>query len=305
MLVMDSALSLQIRELLSGKVKENEPMSAHTSFGIGGPADILAVPQTRNELFALLDLCATKNIPYMIIGRGTNLLVRDGGISGVVIILDSACENLDANGTEISAGAGVSLNRLVKFAAAHGLQGLEFCAGIPGCVGGGLATNAGAWGKNLCDAVKGVLVYDPPGRKTRRVMQEEIEYGYRKSNLASFGVILEAEFTLNPAEPREIFGRMQDYLKQKASTQPLGFKSAGSVFKNPTGHYAGVLIESLGFKGYARGGAVVSDLHANFIVNTGAATASDVLTLIAEIKQRAHSATDIDLEEEIEVVGRD
>lgn len=305
MLVMDSEVGLEIRKLLGGSMKENEPMSAHTSFGIGGPADILAVPRTREELFALLDLCISKNIPCKIIGRGTNLLVRDGGISGVVIRLDSACENLGVDGTDVTAGAGISLNRLVKFAARHGLQGVEFCAGIPGCVGGGLATNAGAWGKNLCDAVKRVLVYVPARRETRRVVREEMESGYRKSNLASFGVILEAEFTLSPAEPSEIFERMQDYLKRKASTQPLGFKSAGSVFKNPTGHHAGALIESLGFKGHARGGAAVSDLHANFIVNTGAATASDVLALIAEIKQRAHAATGIDLEEEIEVVGRD
>ncbi len=305
MLKMDSELSVEIRKLVSGSVKENEPMSAHTSFGIGGPADIMAVPRTLEELFALLDLCSTRNIPSMIIGRGTNLLVRDGGISGVVICLDSACANLKANAPAISAGAGISLNRLVNFAARNGLQGLEFVAGIPGCVGGGLATNAGAWGKNLCETVTNVLVYDPARRETRRVAQDQIESGYRRSNLASFGVILEAEFTLSPGEPREIFGRMQDYLKRKASTQPLRMRSAGSVFKNPAGHYAGALIERLGFKGYVRGGALVSDLHANFIVNTGAATASDVLAVIAEIKQRIHDAAGIDLEEEIEVVGRD
>ncbi len=305
MLVMDSGVILEVRKLVSGSVKEGEPMSAYTSFGIGGPADILAVPRTPAELFALLDLCITRNIPYKVIGRGTNLLVRDGGISGVVIRLDSACENLDVNAAEITAGAGILLNRLIQFAARKGLQGLEFCVGIPGCVGGGLATNAGAWGKNLCDVAKSVLVYDPKTQETRRVIREKIESGYRKSNLASFGVILEAEFNLSQAEPHEIFTRMQEYHKRKASTQPLSFKSAGSVFKNPAGHYAGALIEKLGLKGRACGGAIVSDLHANFIVNTGAATASDVLALIAEIKQRAHAAVGIDLEEEIEVVGRD
>ncbi len=302
---MDNELREEIRKLIRGEVRSREPMSGHTSFGIGGPADIWAVPQSLEDLFALLDLCETKKIPYMIIGRGTNLLVRDGGVGGVVISLDDACGHLDANRVRIVAGAGISLNVLVRFAAQHGLQGLEFCVGIPGSVGGGLATNAGAWGSSLGEVVKSVVIYDPRKRETQRLAKGEITFEYRKSDLASRGVILEAEFEVKAAEPDAIFARMREHLLQRSNSQPLGFKSAGCIFKNPADRPAGALIEALGFKGYRRGGAEVSDVHANFILNSGSASAADVLAIMAEIKKRSLAQAGIDLEEEIEVVGRD
>jgi UDP-N-acetylmuramate dehydrogenase len=302
---MDNELCGEIRKLIRGEVKSREPMSGHTSFGIGGPADIWAAPQTLEDLFALLDLCETKKIPYMIIGRGTNLLVRDGGIGGVVISLDDACGHLDANKVRIVAGAGISLNVLVRFAAQHGLQGLEFCVGIPGSVGGGLATNAGAWGNSLGEVVKSVVIYDPRKRETQRLAKDRITFEYRKSDLASRGVVLEAEFGVKAAEPDAIFARMKEYLLQRSNSQPLGFKSAGCIFKNPADRPAGALIEALGFKGYRRGDAEVSDVHANFILNSGSASAADVLAIMAEIKRRSLAQTGIDLEEEIEVVGSD
>lgn len=295
----------EIRKNIRGELKENEPMAGHTSFGIGGPADIWVAPQTREDLLALLDLCETRNTPYMIIGRGTNLLVRDGGIEGVVISLDNACGNLTAKETGIVAGATVSLNALTKFAAQRGLRGLEFCVGIPGSVAGGLVTNAGAWGNSLGDALKTALVYDPKKRKTRSVDKGEVEFGYRKSNLASFGVILESEFNMKQDRPEAVSKRMRQYLMQRTDSQPVGLKSAGCIFKNPPGGYAGALIDALGFKGYMCGGAMVSDVHANFVVSTGSATATDVLAIIAEIKDRVRSTSGIELEEEIEVVGRD
>jgi len=302
---MSAAFAENIRKRIRGEVIEGEPMARHTSFGIGGPADIWAAPQTRDDLIALLDVCEAEGFPYMIIGRGTNLLVRDGGIKAVVISLDKACTEMVVETTGITAGAGVSLSALAGTAAKNGLGGLEFCAGIPGTVGGGLATNAGAWGHSMCDALKRARVYDPKTREIRDVGGREIDFGYRKSNLAAFGVTLEAEFDLESADPQAVSRRMKEYLSRRSDSQPVGSKSSGCVFKNPPGGYAGALIDALGFKGYMRGGAMVSDVHANFILNTGVATAADVLSVIAEIKERAHSATGIELEEEIEVVGQD
>ena len=302
---MDNKFFVEIKERIRGEVRENEPMAAHTSFGIGGPADVWAKPQTREDLIALIGMCEKKGFPYMIIGRGTNLLVRDGGIRGVVIDMEQACGNLEAHQAAVTAGSGVSLNAMAKAAARNGLRGLEFCAGIPGSVGGGLATNAGARGDSLCRKLKTAEVYDPERRKIRIVRNDEVDFSYRSSNLASFGLILGADFDLERDEPEAVSLRMREYLEQRSDSQPVGLKNAGCIFKNPPGGCAGALIDALGFKGRMRGGAMVSDVHANFIVNTGTATAADVLALMAEIKERALSASGIDLEEEIQVVGTD
>jgi UDP-N-acetylmuramate dehydrogenase len=302
---MNDGFAQRIRERMRGEVREKEPMAGHTSFGIGGPADIWAAPQSREDLIALLDLCESEGLPHTMIGRGTNLLVRDGGVRGVVITLERACANMKIAETRIIAGAAISLGALAKVAAKSGLKGLEFCAGIPGSVGGALVTNAGAWGESVCKRLDSALVYDPKKRETRKLDRSEIEFGYRKSNIASFGVTLEACFALEADDPEAVSDRMKQYMTQRGDTQPVGFKSSGCVFKNPPGGYAGALIDALGFKGHMRGGAMVSDVHANFIVNTGAATAADVLAVMDDIKKRAQSAAGIELEEEIEVVGLD
>ncbi len=280
-------------------------MSRHTSFRVGGPADLWVTPRSRRGLFALLEVCETENVPCMIIGRGTNLLVRDGGVGGVVISLSEACRRLVINAEHLKVGAAVPLASLVKRCSSAGLAGLEFCAGIPGCVGGALATNAGAFGQSIGDALTRAVVYEPGTRQVRTVRKEEIEFAYRKSNLAKFGVILEAEFNLKRADPAGISATIEEYATRRKKTQPLGWKSAGCIFKNPAGHYAGELIESLGFKGYSCGGAAVSSLHCNFIVNLGSASASDVLRLIDEIKTSVFNSRGILLEEEIQIVGRD
>ncbi len=290
---------------MRGKLKRNEAMTNHTSFEIGGPADVWAAPETIEDLYALLDLCESKNVPYRVVGHGTNLLVRDGGMPGVVINLRDACRTLRGDDERIVAGAGVSLGRALRFAAEQGLKGLEFCVGIPGCVGGALVANAGAWGASMGDVLATAVIYDPKSRNTRGVAKSELSFGYRKSDVASFGIVLEAEFLLERAEPESIRTRMKEYLAKRADTQPMGFKSAGCVFKNPPGYHAGALIDALGFKGYMRGGAMVSDIHANFIVNAGSATAADVMAIVSEIKSRVRGSTGIDLEEEIEILGRD
>ncbi|RJP74434.1 MAG: UDP-N-acetylmuramate dehydrogenase [Candidatus Abyssobacteria bacterium SURF_17] len=295
----------EIGSLVRGRLKRHEPMSRHTSFGIGGPADVWAEPETCEELIAVLDFCARKKIPHKVVGRGTNLLVRDGGIGGVVISLNKACKNLEADSSLVRVGSGVALNALVKFTCQRGLQGLEFCIGIPGSVGGALVTNAGAWGSSIGDSFISAHVYDPQKQMARQVTKREALFEYRKSTIASCGVVLEAELAVREADPSEVSARVEDYLARRAKTQPLNFRSAGSVFKNPSGRYAGAVIEALGFKGRARGGALISPLHANFILNTGSATAAEVLSLIAEIKERARSEAGVELVEEIEILGRD
>lgn len=294
-----------IEQTVRGAVKRNEPMSKHTSFRIGGPAELWVTPRSKKGLFAVLELCETRGIPYMIIGRGTNLLVRDGGIDGVVISLNDACRKLVINGEQVRVGAAVSLASLVKRCVPAGLGGLEFCTGIPGCVGGALAVNAGAFGQSIGNLLTQADVYDPKVRQVRTIQRDEVIFGYRKSTLAEFGVILEAEFTLKSSSPAEISARIEDYASRRKHTQPSGWKSAGCIFKNPAGHYAGELIERLGFKGYVSGGAAVSTRHCNFIVNRGSARATDVLGLIDEIKTRVLSSAGILLEEEIQIVGRD
>jgi UDP-N-acetylmuramate dehydrogenase len=293
----------EIRRCVRGVVRRNEPMRKHTSFGIGGPADLWVEPDTLNELFVVLNLCRGNGVPYVVIGRGSNLLVRDGGVRGAVICLNRACDRLERKEEGVVAGAGISLLALVKFALRDGLQGLEFCVGIPGSVGGALATNAGAWGSSITDFVESALVYDPVDNERRRISKSDIEYGYRKSTITASGIVLEAEFHLAPGDPAEISERMNRYLSQRANTQPLRARSAGSVFKNPSGSYAGAIIEQLGFKGRTRGGAAISDIHANFIINAEGATAADVLGLIAEVKRRAREEMHIELEEEIRVIG--
>jgi UDP-N-acetylmuramate dehydrogenase len=292
-----------VRERIRGEIKEDEPMARHTSFRIGGPADAWAQPSTREDLFALIGMCIEKGVPHMIIGRGTNILVRDGGFRGVIINLEKACAKMDKSPPTLVAGSAVSLGALARAAAESGLAGLEFCSGIPGSVGGGLATNAGAWGKNLCDKLERAIVYDKEALASRTIAKSEIDLGYRKSNLAAFGVILEAVFALEADDAQAVKDRMKQYRIQRSESQPPGSGSAGCVFKNPPGGYAGALIDALGFKGFMHGDAMVSDVHANFIINTGSAGADDVLAIIDEIKRRALETSGIELEEEIEVVG--
>lgn len=297
----------EVRERISGEIREDEPMAPHTSFRIGGPADVWAEPDSRDALLDLIRMCGKEDVPHMIFGRGTNILVRDGGIRGVVISLKKACAelNIDADSEPpiVRAGAAVSLSALAGAAAKDGLTGLEFCAGIPGSVGGGLATNAGAWDQSLCERLASAIVYNTINDAVETIQGGEVDFGYRRGNLASFGVILEAGFALERDDPEAVKDRMKEYGFRRGESQPSGMRSAGSVFKNPPGGYAGALIDALGFKGCMRGGAMVSDVHANFIVNTGGATAADVLALIGEIKLQALEISGIELEEEIEVVG--
>lgn len=302
--IMDELFD-EIRRSVRGAVRRNEPMARHTTFGIGGPADIWAEPENLGALLALLDACGKRNVPHMIVGRGSNLLVRDGGIRGVVISMGQACSQLRKTTEGVAAGAGASLFALVKFALHHGFQGLEFCIGIPGSVGGALATNAGAWGESIGEHLRAAVVLDPTRMEKKRLERKNIEFGYRQSNLASFGIIWEAEFSLQSGGPAEISARMEEYISRRMKSQPLRSRSAGSIFKNPPGAFAGAVIDRLGYKGRRHSGAAVSDIHANFIIAEAGAKAVDVLALIAEIKKRVKDELGIELEEEINIVGED
>ncbi|ADL07613.1 UDP-N-acetylmuramate dehydrogenase [Thermosediminibacter oceani] len=289
----------------SNRVKMNELMKHHTSFRIGGPADIMVLPQSSEEIKKALMLCRQKDIPVFIMGNGTNLLVRDKGIRGVVIKIAQNFNDVEVKGNTIRSKAGVFLSVVARIALENHLSGLEFAAGIPGTVGGAIIMNAGAYGGEMADVIKEVVVMDFNG-EIFSMKKEELEFGYRWCNLQKGGkIVLEAELELKPGNYEDIKLKMEELSAKRRMKQPLNMPSAGSAFKRPTGNYAGALIEKAGLKGFKVGGAMISDLHAGFIVNTGNATAEDVLKLIGIIQRKVKEEFGILLEPEIKVVGEE
>lgn len=288
-----------------GRVSTDEPMAKHTTFRIGGPADALVTPHNNDELKRVIRFAAEEGLPAMVIGRGSNLLVRDGGIRGMVIKMSGGFVEVKAEGSRLTAGAGVQLVTLARKAAALELTGLEFASGIPGSLGGALVMNAGAYDGEMKDVVEWVDVMDSGGR-VKQLTAGEMGFSYRHSGLQETGdVALRAGLVLKPGEPQAIEARMKELAERRQTKQPLTLPSAGSVFRRPPGHYAGPLIEESGLKGTRVGGAEVSTLHANFIVNAGGATAADVLGLIEHVRQTVHARSGVWLEPEVRVVGED
>ena len=296
----------EIKRLMTdGEVRLNEPLREHTSFRIGGPADVFAIPGLRGELRAIVDFAEARHVPWFILGRGTNLLVRDGGVRGLVIKAEPCLRTSERSGQAILAGAGLALAELANQAAAHSLAGLAFAAGIPGTVGGGVYMNAGAYGGDLGQMLESVTAYYP-GLGVRTWPRAELGLGYRMSRFQQeTAIIEEARFQLATGEERAIREEMACYAQRRQEKQPLSFPSAGSVFRRPPGGYAGTMIEAAGLKGARIGGAQVSELHANFLVNLGGATAADVLALIALVQREVQAQTGIPLEPEIRVIGED
>ncbi len=296
----------------------DEPMRKHTSFRIGGNADLLIFPRGTDDLKNIVCLCREKRIPSFILGFGTNLLVKDGGIRGVVVSLrkefgdikrqkegDGNVESRITNHEpRITAGAGAGLRTLVNFTIKNELSGMEFASGIPGSVGGALVMNAGAKGGEMKDVVKSVSIMTSKG-EAETLKNEDIKFSYRSSKFPSGSVILRAELLLKKGNGRDIRKTMKFLAMERKTKQPISSRSAGSVFKNPPGNFAGRLIESAGLKGFSAGDAVVSEKHANFIINKGNATAKDVLKLIEIVKERVLVNTGVSLEEEIKIVGED
>lgn len=291
-----------IRQSLTGDMLVDEPLSKHTSFRIGGPADVYYFPPDRENLAAALQLCRAEGIPRFVIGKGSDLLVCDEGFRGLIIDLSRGFTQTASRGTEATAEAGVSLQDFQFFLTERGLSGMEKLSGIPGSVGGCIRLNAGAFGSEIGDRLHSVKLLDSAG-VLMNLGRASISMEYRRTSLPDDSVIVEAGFILEDGNPREMKRIQQDILAKRKEKQPLSLPSAGSVFKRPPGDYAGRLIEEAGCKGLRIGDAEVSKKHANFIVNIHYATARDVLRLIEEIRGRVLKQFAVTLELELHLVG--
>lgn len=288
-------------QTLGADVLENEPMSRHTTFKLGGPADIFIVPKNTGMLQKINNFCKEEHISVFIIGNGSDLLVSDKGIRGAVI-KSSGMNEIKVQDEIITCGAGVQLKALCDFACNAELTGLEFAYGIPGTVGGAVYMNAGAYGGEMKGIVTSVKYLD--GLQVCKLSASELNFGYRSSAFTGTGrVITEVALKLKRGKKEEINNKMRELMERRRSKQPLERPSAGSVFKRPVGNFAGTLIEKCGLKGTRVGGAMVSEKHAGFIVNAGGATCGDVLNLIEKIQSEVLNKTGISLECEIRMVG--
>lgn len=294
----------QLTEANVGKVWENEPLKHHTTIKVGGPVDLMVQPKDKEGLVRTFQLINQFGLPYWVIGRGSNLLVRDGGLRGVVIKLGEGLDYLKIDNCHVTCGAGLSFVKLAMTVAKQGLSGLEFAGGIPGTVGGAVYMNAGAHGSDVSRVLSSAEVLFEDGKITS-LSNEELQFGYRSSLLQHKrkGICVEATFELVKANRRDIASKMSQHKNYRRLTQPLKQPCCGSVFRNPKPHSAGRLIEQAGLKGYRIGDAQISPLHANFIVNLGNASARDVLSLIEHIQLTVKSKFGIELQPEVQIVG--
>lgn len=287
---------------IEGVVRRDEPMSRHTSFRIGGPADLFVVCDTLSDLTIATDVLSEEGVPWVVLGKGTNLLVSDDGYGGAVLLLGREFRKRVREGETVRAGAGAVLAHVVQDAFHYGLAGLEFAVGIPGTLGGALAMNAGSRDVWMSSVVESVTLF-VPGQGLVLVRGTEIDWGYRTSDLDARGIIVEAELRLREGDPVRIRYEMERSLARRRQTQPLAKPSAGSVFVNPPGLSVGRLIEEAGLKNTRLGGARVSEVHGNFIVNDGGATAADVLGLICKIRLIVKETHGVELRPEIKFLG--
>lgn len=280
----------------------NEPMAKHTSFRIGGAAEVMAFPKSGEELSKILKASALLDCKPAILGAGTNVLAPDEGIGGLVICLKDCMDGMEIQDeTHIVVSAGVTMTRAAMFAANHGLSGMEFAHGIPGTVGGGVYMNAGAYGGCIGDICESVDVMDMEGN-IRSCSAEEMDFSYRHSALEDGdGIVIRAVFRLQPGEPEEIKAAIKELQAKRLASQPLDYPSAGSAFKRPVGGYAAALIDQAGLKGFQIGGAAISAKHAGFAVNMGGATAEDVKELLRQVSDRVFENSGIRLEPEVRI----
>ena len=296
----------RLKEENVGELFENEPLSKHTSWKIGGNADAFIIPKNRENLAKTIQILVEEKIPWKVIGKGSNLLVLDQGYRGAIIHLSSEqFEEIHFNGQQVSTGANVSLVHLANVTAKNGLSGFEFAGGIPGTVGGAIYMNAGAHGSDISKIFVEADVLLESGAFVKWA-NKDFQFSYRTSRLQKEkGILLSALFQLEPGDRKIVTEQMNRFKERRTSTQPYHLPSAGSVFRNPEGDYAGRLIEELGLKGLQIGGAQISTMHANFIVNVGQATAKDVLTLIKTVQEKVMERYHITLTSEVEVVGEE
>jgi UDP-N-acetylmuramate dehydrogenase len=290
------------RGLIKGRVLFDAPMRQFTSIRVGGPADSLFFPKDVGELKKVVRYARQKKIPFFILGKGTNLVVKDKGIRGWVISLAQGMKKVQTDGEVVEAEAGLPLQRLVQFTIQKGLTGMEPFFGIPGTVGGGLAMNAGAWGCELKDVLLSITLMKEDGEVIERSRQR-LKFSYRTLDLPPSWIILKGRFQLKKEKKEEILERVKSYSEMRKRTQPLDYPSAGSIFKNPKEGSAGKWIEEAGLKGFRMGQAMVSDRHANFIINVGKATAEEVINLMERVERKIYEEKGISLEREVKVVG--
>lgn len=283
----------------------DEPMAKHISFRVGGPADILVKPRNEKQVQEIVSFSRNENIPYLIIGNGSNLLVKDGGIRGIVIKIAENFNEFSIENTTVKAQSGAMLSFMGKAIMRSSLAGFEFAAGIPGTLGGAIAMNAGAYGGEMKDIVKSVKLIDVNGNIVE-LSNEEMQFAYRRSIISKEEyIVLSAVLELKEGNYEEIRDVMKDLTNKRVTKQPLNLPSAGSTFKRPEGYFAAKLIEDSGLKGLTLRGAQVSDKHCGFVVNLGGAKAKDILDLIYVVKSTVYSKFGVMLEEEVKILGED
>jgi len=298
-------LANELKQKIEGQVMANAPMKQHTTWRVGGPADLLVIPRTVKDIHETLLFAKHHQLPIMAIGNGSNLLVLDGGIRGVVLKLGGGLKSQYVDGNFLVAEGGAMLPSLARMALNHSLSGLEFAVGIPATLGGAIFMNAGAFGQDIGSLVRQVEVIDFNG-KQQVLSRNELTFGYRKSSLQDTNmIILRATLQLKPGKKDDIAASMEAKLSLRNNLQPLEYPTAGSVFRNPVGDYAGRLIEAAGLKGHSIGDAVISTKHANFIINRGNATGREILTLIRTIRERVFELEGVMLVPEVLIVGEE
>ena len=285
------------------RVKVNEPMKRHTTFRIGGPADYFLMPSSEKELKGIIEICKSEELPYFILGNGSNLLVSDKGYRGVIVQLYKNYGDIAVKGDEIHASAGALLSQIAAAARNSSLTGFEFAGGIPGTLGGAVVMNAGAYGGEMKDVLKEVTVMTAEG-EILTLPAEKLQMGYRTSLVKTKGyLVLGAVIALRQGVQEAIKERMKELTEQRVSKQPLEFPSAGSTFKRPEGYFAGKLIMDAGLRGYQTGGAQVSEKHCGFVINKEDATAADVCRLIRDVQNKVKEQFGVTLETEVKFLG--
>ena len=286
-----------------GNVLEHESMSSHCSFRAGGEARFLLTVQDEERLFELMDFIGSRDLPWFLLGNGSNLLVSDAGYDGIIIRLGKGFENINAEGDRITAGGAAMLSRIAAFAAENSLSGMEFASGIPGSLGGALTMNAGAYGGEMKDIVEEVRIYFC-GSGVETVDNAGMEFAYRNSLLKRRrGIVLGSSLKLEPGDREQVIAKAAELNRQRREKQPLEYPSAGSTFKRPEGNFAGKLISDAGCKGMCVGGACVSEKHAGFVINKGNATAGDIYSLMCKVQKKVRQDFDVMLEPEVILLG--
>ncbi len=300
---MEESLKKKMLELVGNNIRFDFPMSRYSTIRAGGPVDAFFVAENQYLLKKMLAFLKEKNVPYIVIGRCSNILVTDRGFKGVAIVLGKGFSWIEQQSeNHVCAGAGLNISGLIEFCKNRGLMGLEFLCGIPGSVGGAVSMNAGAYGKEIGEMLVELELINSSGN-TETLRKDDLVFEYRRALIPTGSIITKASFHVNKTNPGDVSKRIYFLLEKRKKEQPLDKPSCGSIFKNPPGNYAGKLIEDAGLKGFRFGDALISPKHANFILNTGSAKAGDILRLIDFIKEKVRDRTGIELECEIKIIG--